>query len=116
VLAQLGIGLTRVRRSAPESASSGLDGRPSATSELTGELLGRQNLQYLLLGGLPPCRRGDRNTPARLRILELRDVGIRLIAREFACRLTLTEPQRSSRIAEVGVSSLLEESQELFYL
>ena len=105
-----------VRKPGPESPSLWLDGRPSATSELTGELLGRQNLQYLLLGGLPPCRRGDRDTPARLRILELPDVGIRLIAREFACRLPLTETQGSSRIAEVRVSSRLEESQEFFYL
>jgi hypothetical protein len=50
----------------PRSPALGFAGSPSATTELTGELFGRQRAQHLLLGGSPPRWRSNGNAPVRL--------------------------------------------------
>jgi hypothetical protein len=50
----------------PGTPALGLDGSPTATAKLTGELFRRQGTQHLLLGGLPPLWRSSGNGPVRL--------------------------------------------------
>ena len=96
--------------------SSGLDGSPPATTEFTGELFRRQQLQELLLGGFPPSRRSGGSAPVSLCVLQLGDESRRFIAREFASSLTLAKPHWTPGVAKVRVSSFLEKAQELSHL
>lgn len=94
----------------------GLDDRPSASTKLTGELLGGQAAHRLVLGRSSPPWLSDRSIPVRLGLQELVDEGRRFVASELASGLALGEPHGAPCIAEVRMAGVVEEGQQLTYL
>jgi hypothetical protein len=99
-----------------ETSGLGLGDCPSATTELIGELFGRERFHHLILRGLPPSRGRDGSTLASFCVRQLIDDRCRFVACELAAGLTLGEAHGTAGVAKVDVSGLFEEGQQLPHL
>jgi len=95
----------------------GLGHRPAATLELRGQLFSGHAGQRLL------CRRrawpgagGDGRALGHLLVLKAFDERSHFVTGELASRLTLGESHGTPGIAEIGVTGVVQQGQELLHL
>ena len=91
--------------------------RPAATLELGGELVGGYTRQRLRRDRRTRSRRTiDGSFPAALRVLQPVNEHAHFVTGELAGRLALGESHGAPGIAEVGMTGLVQQGQELLDL
>ena len=92
----------------PSISGLGLGYGPASTLKLVSKLLIRHATNQLLCAGWPRRRDGNSGCSTELCVLQPVDEPRRLVPGELASGLTLCEPHRAARLAEIGVASVLE--------